>query len=222
MHNLSIYNEETKKMETFKGGIILEEIFYEYNSEFIINAENSFTLVLESKWKTIYDYLANAKNIFTNLKIRFDIYKDLINSRPLNNLSIQQIIDIGLNSTIKEYAPKEIIIKNKEKNDIFYLIIKGRVKVKHPLTNKTLRIYEEGNCFGCYLILNESPSDKNYISHQYTKCYCLKSEKFYEFLKINTFNDYIKNKLLLEDDEMQLNDFYYISYLGKAPLVMFV
>ena len=216
MHNLSIYNEETKKMETFKGGIILEEIFYEYNSEFIINAENSFTLVLESKWKTIYDYLANAKNIFTNLKIRFDIYKDLINSRPLNNLSIQQIIDIGLNSTIKEYAPKEIIIKNKEKNDIFYLIIKGRVKVKHPLTNKTLRIYEEGNCFGCYLILNESPSDKNYISHQYTKCYCLKSEKFYEFLKINTFNDYIKNKLLFEDDEMQLNDFYYISYLGKG------
>ena len=117
---------------------------------------------------------------------------------------------------MKEFYEKEIIIKNKEKNNLFYLIIKGRVKVKNPLTNKTMRIYEEGNCFGCYNILTESPSNKNYISHQYAKCYCLTSEKFYEILKINSFNDYIKNKLLLEDEEMQLSDFYYISYLGKG------
>ena len=216
MHNISIYNIDSKKIESFKKNIILEEIFYEYNREFIITAENSFTLVLESSWKNIYDYIVKSKNKLNNLKLRFDIYKNLINSRPLYSLNIQQLIEIGLNSIIKEFSPKEKIIKNKEKNNLFYIIIKGRVKVKHPITNKTLRIYEEGNCFGCHLILNESPSDNNYISHQYTKCYCLTAEKFYEFLKINSFNDYIKNKLLLEDDEMQLNDFYYISYLGKG------
>lgn len=217
INNLLIYNIETKRMEPVQNNIIVKETFYEYKSEFKIISENSFTIVLESKWKNIYDHISNSKNnIFENIKIRFDIYKDLVSLRPLNSLSIQQIIEIGLNSTIKEYSPKEIIIKNKEKNNTFYLITKGRVKVKNPLTNKTLRIYEEGNCFGCYYILTESPSNKNYISHQYTKCYCLTSEKFYEFLKINSLNDYIKNKLLLEDDEMQLNDFYYISYLGKG------
>ena len=217
INNLLIYNIETKRMETFQNNIIVKETFYEYKSEFKIISENSFTIVLESKWKNIYDLISNSKNdIFDNIKTRFDIYKDLVSLRPLNSLSIQQIIEIGLNSTIKEYSPKEIIIKNKEKNNTFYLITKGRVKVKNPLTNKTLRIYEEGNCFGCYYILTESPSNKNYISHQYTKCYCLTSEKFYQFLKINSLNDYIKNKLLLEDDEMQLNDFYYISYLGKG------
>ena len=217
INNLLIYNIETKRMEPVQNNIIIKETFYEYKSEFKIISENSFTIVLESKWKNIYDLISNSKNdVFEGIKIRFDVYKDLVSLRPLNSLTIQQIIDIGLNSTIKEYSQKEIIIKNKEKNSTFYLITKGRVKVKNPLTNKTLRIYEEGNCFGCYYILTESPSNKNYISHQYTKCYCLTSEKFYEFLKINSLNDYIKNKLLLEDDEMQLNDFYYISYLGKG------
>ena len=216
INNLLIYNTETKRMEPIQNNIIIKETFYEYNSKFKITSENSFTIVLESNWKKIYDYIANSKETFENIKIRFDIYKDLVNLRPLNSLTIQQLIDIGLNSTVKEFGPKETIIKNKEKNTIFYLIIKGRIKEKSPLTNKTLRIYEEGNCFGCYYILTETPSNKNYISHQYTKCYCLTSEKFYEFLKINSLNDYIKNKLLLEDDEMQLNDFYYISYLGKG------
>ena len=203
-------------MEQSQNNIIIDEIFYEYSSKFNITSENIFTLVLETKWKNIYDLVSSSNAIFPDIKIRFDVYKDLVSLRPLNGLTIQQIIDIGLNSTVKEYNSKEIIIKNKEKSNIFYLIIKGRVKVKNPVTNKTLRIYEEGNCFGCYHILTESPSNKNYISHQYTKVYCLTSEKFFEFLKIGSFNDYIKNKLLLEDDEMQLNDFYYISYLGKG------
>ena len=217
INNLLIYNIETKRKEPIQNNIIIKEIFYEYKTEFKISSENSFTIVLETKWKNIYDLISNSKNnIFDNIKIRFDVYKDFISLRPLNSLTIQQIIDIGLNCTVKEYSPKEIIIKNKEKNTTFYLLVKGRIKVKNPLTNKTLRIYEEGNCFGCYYILTESPSNKNYISQQFSKCYCLTSEKFYEFLKINAFNDYIKNKLLLEDDEMQLDDFYYISYLGKG------
>ena len=216
INNILIYNIDTKKMEQSQNNIIIDEIFYEYSSKFNITSENIFTLVLETKWKNIYDLVSSSNAIFPDIKIRFDVYKDLVPLRPLNGLTIQQIIDIGLNSTVKEYNSKEIIIKNKEKSNIFYLILKGRVKVKNPVTNKTLRIYEEGNCFGCYNILTESPSNKNYISHQYTKVYCLTSEKFFEFLKIGSFNDYIKNKLLLEDDEMQLNDFYYISYLGKG------
>lgn len=216
INNVLIYNIDTKKLDQSQNNIIIEEIFNEYKSEFTVISENSFTIVLETIWKNIYDLVSSSKDIFPNVKNRFDVYKELIPLRPLNSLTIQQIIDIGLNSTVKEYNGKEIIIKNKEKSNTFYLLVKGRVKVKNPITNKTLRIYEEGNCFGCYYILTESASNKNFIAHQYAKCYCLTSEKFYEFLKIGSFNDYIKNKLLLEDDEMQLNDFYYISYLGKG------
>ena len=115
-------------MDIFQNTVLIDEIFYEYKSEFCITSENSYTIVLESKWKNIYNLVTNSPNIFENIKIRFDIYKDLMLLRPLNSMSIQQIIDIGLDSEIKEYNPKEIIIKNKEKSNLFYLIIKGRVK----------------------------------------------------------------------------------------------
>ena len=149
-------------------------------------------------------------------KIMKILYKDMITFRPLYSLTIQQLIDFGLKAELKEFKPKEIIIDNKEKNNTFYLILKGRVKVKKPETNKTLRVYEEGNCFGSYYILTDSPVNKIFISHEYSKCYCLNSQIFYELLKIESFNDYIKRKILLEDDEMQLSDFYYITYLGKG------
>ena len=64
--------------------------------------------------------------------------------------------------------------------------------------------------------MTDSELNKNYISDEYSKLYCIYGEKFYDYLKIGSFNDYIKNKMLLEDEETQLNDFYYITYLGKG------
>ena len=216
INNLLIYNSEIKKNEIIQGNILIEEIFNDYNEDFNIRSENSWTIVLETKWRNIYDHFNSMKNEYEDIIKRFNIYKDMICLRPLYSLTIKQLIDFGENTIIKEYKPRELIIKNQEKNDLFFLILKGRVKVKNPETNKTLRVYEEGNCFGCYNILNESASTRDYISHEYTKCYCLNSKKFYEFLKIIPFNDYIRKKMLLEDEEMQLSDFYYLSYLGKG------
>ena len=215
INNLLLYDSEIKKNEIIQGKILIEEIFNDYNEDFNVRSESSWTIVLESKWRNIYEHFNSLKEYEDIIK-RFNIYKDMICLRPLYTLSIKQIIDFGENSIIKEYKPKELIIKEKEKNDLFFLILKGRVKVKNPETKKTLRVYEEGNCFGCYTILTESASTRNYIAHEYTKCYCLNSKQFYEFLKIVPFNDYIRNKMLLEDEEMQLSDFYYLSYLGKG------
>ena len=140
----------------------------------------------------------------------------MITFRPLYSLSIEQLINFGLKAEIKEFKPKEIIINQNEKNNVFYLILRGRIKVKKPETNKTIRIFEEGNCFGEYFLLTQAESNKIFIAHEYSKCYCIDEKTFYKYLKIPSFNDYIKRKMLLEDEETQLNDFYYISYLGKG------
>ena len=216
INNVLLYNSDTIKKEIKEGNILLEEIFNEYNPDFNIRSGNVWTVILETKWKNIYDIFYNNEKNYENITKRFNIYKDMITFRPLYSLTIQQLIDFGLKAELKEFKPKEIIIDNKEKNNTFYLILKGRVKVKKPETNKTLRVYEEGNCFGSYYILTDSPVNKIFISHEYSKCYCLNSQIFYELLKIESFNDYIKRKILLEDDEMQLSDFYYITYLGKG------
>jgi cGMP-dependent protein kinase len=213
--NMLIYELDNKKKE-IKETFLIEDIFNDYNPTYNIKTDNIYTIVLETKWKNIYEYFYLIKNEYADIIKRFNIYKDMITFRPLYTLSVEQLINFGLNAEIKEYKPKEIIINNNEKNNIFYLIFKGRVKTKNPETNKTLRVYEEGNCFGDYYILTENISNKIYISNDYTKCYCIDEKTFYEYLKIPTFNDYIKRKILLEDEETKLNEFYYISYLGKG------
>ena len=216
INSIFIFHSDSRKKEIKEEKIILDEIFNDYNPDFNIRSEYSWTIVLEAKWKNIYDYFYNIKNEYEDIIKRFNIYKTMVCFRPLYSLTIKQLIDFGLNSEIQEFRPKEIILKNQEKNNNFFLILKGRVKVKNPITNKTVRVYDEGNCFGEYYILSNSELNKNYISDDYSKLYCIDSRKFYEYLKISSFNDYIKSKMLLEDEEMQLNDFYYITYLGKG------
>ena len=117
---------------------------------------------------------------------------------------------------IEKYKKNDLIIKNGDKNNNFYLILKGRVKMKDENKNKTLRVYDEGNCFGELSILNETPNINNYIATENTICYLIKSENFFELLKDQNANDYLKTKMLLEDNDILLNDLYYISYLGRG------
>jgi cGMP-dependent protein kinase len=114
------------------------------------------------------------------------------------------------------FQKHDIIIKNGNKNTDFYLIAKGRVKMKDPITKKTLRIYDEGNCFGELSILNETVNSNNFISSEYTICYIINTNDFFELLKEQSANDYLKSKMLLEDNDISLNDLYYISYLGRG------
>ena len=88
--------------------------------------------------------------------------------------------------------------------------------MKDPITNKTLRIYDEGNCFGELSILNETLNSNNFISSEYTICYIINTDDFFELLKEQNANDYLKSKMLLEDNDISLNDLYYISYLGRG------
>ena len=216
INNILIYELDNKKKEIKEGNFLIEEIFNDYNPDFNIRGDNLWTIVLETKWINIYEHFYLIKNEYEDIIKRFNIYKDMITFRPLYSLSIEQLINFGLKAEIKEFKPKEIIINQNEKNNVFYLILRGRIKVKKPETNKTIRIFEEGNCFGEYFLLTQAESNKIFIAHEYSKCYCIDEKTFYKYLKIPSFNDYIKRKMLLEDEETQLNDFYYISYLGKG------
>ena len=117
---------------------------------------------------------------------------------------------------IEKFKKNDMIIKIGDKNNYFYMILKGRVKMKDKNKNQTLRVYDEGNCFGELSILNETPNINNYIATENTICYLIKSENFFELLKDQNANDYLKTKMLLEDNDILLNDLYYISYLGRG------
>ena len=97
-----------------------------------------------------------------------------------------------------KFQKKDLILKHGEQNNFFYLISKGRVKMKEPLNNKTLRVYDEGNCFGELSILNETPNINNFIAAENTTCYLIKSNSFFELLKEQNANDFLKKKCYLK------------------------
>ena len=213
-NNVMIYTTN-KKEEKLVESFIIDEIFYSYDQEFQIRSDSTILYVLESNWNNIYEIFNNAK--YPDIVKNFKIYNDLYFMRSLYSLSLDQFFKIGNEAFIKEYKPKQEIL-NSKKDKLFYLISKGCVKCKNKTTKKTLRVYEEGNCFGYFDILSDNNSEKNkfYIANEQTKCYCLSSKNFFELLRINNFNEYIKRKMLIEDDEMDLKDLYYISYLGRG------
>lgn len=83
-------------------------------------------------------------------------------------------------------------------------------------SNKTIRVYDEGNCFGEWSILNELPNRYDFVAKTNVSCLTLKENFFLEILQENDLNDFIRKKTLLEIHEIALSDLYYISYLGRG------
>lgn len=123
---------------------------------------------------------------------------------------------------IAKYAKKEkhkkgnVLISENTLNDKFYLIVKGRIKMKDNATNKTIRVYDEGNCFGEFGLLNDAMSSVSYEAADNGICYTITKDAFYELLQDQNLNDFMRQKMILEDPEISIEDLYYLSYLGRG------
>jgi cGMP-dependent protein kinase len=115
----------------------------------------------------------------------------------------------------KENFPKNTtIINENDKVNNFYIISKGKILVIK--NNNLVREIDEGNCFGEFYLLNDEKSSEKFITYTDTQCYILSKETFFNFLIDENMNDYIKKKMCLEDNSIQLKDLFHICVLGKG------
>ena len=169
-------------------------------------------MLLECQWN-------NTKNVlksFPENKNIFKSYEQLSRVKMLYNLSDSTIFDLCLTCKRAKYKPKEIIIQPNIPNKEFYFITKGRVKMKNSENSKTIRVYDTGNCFGELSLLGNTSNPFSIIAKENTTCFLLSSQKFFELLQEQRANDYMKEKMLLEDNDIVLSDLYYLSYLGRG------
>jgi cGMP-dependent protein kinase len=146
-------------------------------------------------------------NIFYNVLNHFQIFQ---------NIEIEQGIDIVKHIEVKNYKKNDIIQELGENCEKIYLIDDGTIGVYN--STKTLKkILEKGNSFGEFFILNEQKSIYNYIciSEEVT-IYIIEKDYFMELLSENSINEYIREKLCHEENNISLNDLYYLSYLGRG------
>ena len=148
--------------------------------------------------------------------LSFIIYFNILNKFQIfQNIKIEQVFDIIKHINIKTYKQNNIILKKGENCDQIYLVETGTVGVYN---NNTLnKIIENGNSFGSFFLLNEQNSIYDYICiSKEVIIYTIQKDYFMELLTDNSINEYIRDKLCLEENNISLNDLYYLSYLGRG------
>ena len=185
------------------------------NSQELINydisAKIANTVTLESSWKNTKEILRG----FPENKHLFSHYENLTKVAMFQNLEEMEIFNLSTKVKKTKFKAKETIIKEGTMNEEFYFITKGKVKVKSS-SQQTLRVYDTGNCFGEISLLYDSPTPYSVVAKENTVCYVLSKENFIDLLKDKKVNDFMKQKMLMEDNDISLSDLYYLTYLGRG------
>ena len=210
--NGKISNKKQNSYEISQGQFFKGELMFIFQElEIDIYAIND-SIICE----TTKDYLISTlkqKNLNTTFII--SLFNILNKFQIFSQISIQNAFEIVNNLNIKIYNEKEIILNQNQEVNKFYLIEKGIVQASN--SEKNIKIFEKGNSFGEFFILNEQKSTYTFkcISKE-AILYELSSNYFLELLTEQSINDYIKQKMTLEDYNLSLNDLYYLSYLGRG------
>ena len=151
--NGKISNKKQNSYEISQGQFFKGELMFIFQElEIDIYAIND-SIICE----TTKDYLISTlkqKNLNTTFII--SLFNILNKFQIFSQISIQNAFEIVNNLNIKIYNEKEIILNQNQEVNKFYLIEKGIVQASN--SEKNIKIFEKGNSFGKFFILNEQKS----------------------------------------------------------------
>ena len=132
------------------------------------------------------------------------------------NLSEKTLETIAKAMKTKKFILNDIIVEEGTVGDSFYLISQGRVRVTSQ--GKTLRDLDEGNYFGEVALLD--PNEKRTASitaiDETVILYEISKNEFDLLIVDNNIKSHMKTKLALQITSIELNDLFYIKFLGKG------
>ena len=175
------------------------------------------------------DAITFEADIFDIAKImKIDLIKD--KEKPLNilrainklkkiylfrNLSDETLESIALGMKKQKFKPNEYIIEENTEGDLFYLIIKGRVRI--TVKGNYVRDLDSGDCLGENVLLTENQlRTASAMALEKVLCYVLSKSEFQVILSDNNTREYLMKKLALQDTKIELSSLNYIKFLGKG------
>ena len=205
---------QEKISKSFHGLIYGDEIINtDTNLPCVIKA-NSMLTVLEASWFDIKKSLFKiAKTNTTSLGVikRASL---LSRTRMFKYLSEPQLLELSAHCSELRFRKGDHILEKGATVSYFYLITKGRVIVED---NKNIsRELNEGSTFGEVSLLMNQRSNIEIEAIEDVNCITLSKDMFIQYLKEQTVNEYVKYKICLEDSNVELEDFYTVSHLGKG------
>ena len=136
-----------------------------------------------------------------------------LNTIPLfMNISQSKLSYLTKVIKVVSFANKAPIINQGETGDTFYIVKKGKVDIYKD--KKFLRTINDNESFGFKALFNKEVRTASAIANGNVECYTLSSSDFKKILEEKLIS-YLKNKMMLEDDEVSLYDLilYYIFSL---------
>ena len=221
----NIVNSNKTTYEAVRNDILYEkELLYNHNSILIMNDLTAFPecLILHANSEKIKEAF-NGKEI-SEIVISSDkkakchnLMVDLLKhvGIPLNKVKIKEIEKA---ITIEKYERKIPIITQGSKDLSKYYIIKSGY-VDFYVNNKYMRTLAENSPFGFRANFIKSPvRTASAVANCQCEIYAIDAKIFdkYVLKELSAFNNYLKYKINLEDDTVELDDLENIRLLGKG------
>ena len=100
----------------------------------------------------------------------------------MNDLDLRKLIEIGYHLRIKE---SEILFKENDPGDAFYIILSGKVEVFVSKINKHLATLKKANFFGELALMLGIPRTATVRALEDTTLFVINNQAFEKFLKSN-------------------------------------
>ena len=225
-----IKSQSKKLVLIIEGSLFKEKTLIADRGKFL--GEELFNDVNKGISEDIYanpDAITFEADIFDIAKImKIDLIKD--KEKPLNilrainklkkiylfkTLSDKTLESIALGMKKQKFKPNEYIIEENTKGDLFYLIIKGRVRI--TVKGNFVRDLDSGDCLGENVLLTDNVlRTASAMALDKVLCYVLSNAEFQVILNDNNTREYLLKKLSLQDTEINLSSLNYIKFLGKG------
>ena len=213
----SIYKEKEMELLASKGNII-GEIFFKDSNKDLGNdlIANPDCITLESTILNICKILKidlkkeNPLNILNRISKLKKIYL-------FKNLSDKTLELIASRLQKLKFTEKTKIVEEGTTGDTFYIISKGRVEINQ--NGKFIRTLESGSCFGENVLLSSEgfvERSASIIALDNVVCYTLTKSDFDDIIDDQKIKSYLNKIVSLQEDAIDLNNIYYIKFLGKG------
>lgn len=110
--------------------------------------------------------------------------KDLLTKveyfKTLDDLHIRKLIEIGI---LKQLKHNEVLFKENDPGDAFYIILSGAVEIYTETLNKTLAILQKGDFFGELALMLGIPRTASVKAQQETILFSINNQQFDRLLK---------------------------------------
>ncbi|ACB51788.1 hypothetical protein cce_2440 [Crocosphaera subtropica ATCC 51142] len=166
--------------------------------------------------------------------------KELLNKveyfKTLDDLHIRKLIEIG---TLKELKHNEILFRENDPGDAFYIILSGSVEIYTETLNKTLAILEKGDFFGELALMLGIPRTASVKAQRETILFSINNQQFDILLKnhpalcdriveelgknqeeLNRRREELKEKGLLKAEEEESNIIDWVRHRLQSILTL--